>query len=286
MLLDKGSDEVFGFKPDKTSGASPLQKFLKNKKISKIAECWEMENNNRTYCSFRDPDKRKDLTFDAFEMRNGQKIRKLNSVQSAPIVTDSFEYRYHPDADILDYIYDPIKEGDKYNSDDTQSYMNSANVDLRFDKDDVLLNQNERAEFILNRYENWEKACQWVWSTCTDYVISQGNYEKTTVGDTLWEPNYFYLLVDNNYVLDTNSTWDSKLTYYRRGDFDNVINDYIYADAHAVDEAHLFSRNKNNFYININENNINKTPEYVSCASDPEFNDSMIYYELVNYNDN
>jgi hypothetical protein len=24
MLLDKGSDEVFGFKPDKTTGASPL----------------------------------------------------------------------------------------------------------------------------------------------------------------------------------------------------------------------------------------------------------------------
>lgn len=119
MLIDKGSDEVFGFKPDKTatidgklnsSLVSPLQKFLKNKKISEIAECWEFENNNRTYCSFRDPDKRKDLTFDAFEMKNGQKVRKLSSTKSAPLVADSFEYRYHDESDALDYIMDPEKE--------------------------------------------------------------------------------------------------------------------------------------------------------------------------------
>jgi len=67
MLLDKGSDEIYGFKPDKTCGDKTIsQKFVKNKQISKVAECWECENNNRTYCSFRDPDKRKDLTFDAF----------------------------------------------------------------------------------------------------------------------------------------------------------------------------------------------------------------------------
>ena len=278
MLLDKGSDEVYGFKPDKTSGATPLQKFIKNKKVSKIAECWEMENNNRTYCSFRDPDKRKDLTFKAFEMKNGQKTYKLNSVGSAPLVADSFEYRYNADADILDYIMDPIKESDKYNSDDAQAYMTSNNVDLLFDGNDKTKNFDVRANFLWDKYKNWEKACQWVWSTCTDYVVSQGQYEPTVVGNTLWVPNTFYVMSGNDYIEDTSVAWDASVTYYTRS-WDEQSEMYAYADAHAVDSAHLFNAtNKNNFYIQVNGS-------YVSCANEPEFNDSVIYYELVNYTD-
>jgi len=93
-----------------------------------------MENNNRTYCSFRDPDKRKDLTFDAFEIKNGQKVRKLSSTKSAPLVADSFEYRYHDDSDALDYIMDPEKEADKL-PDET----------FRFNKDNPEENQETRA---------------------------------------------------------------------------------------------------------------------------------------------
>ena len=283
MLLDKGSDEVYGFKPDKTATVdgkmnsalvSPLQKFVKNKKISKIAECWECENNNRTYCSFRDPDKRKDLTFDAFEIVNGQKVRKLNSMRSAPLVADSFEYRYHDEADALDYIMDPIKESSKM-----------PDESFRFNIDNPAENQDTRAEFLLDKYKNWEKACQWVWSTCTDYVKSQGDYERTVVGDTLWVADTFYVMDGNDYVKDTGSSWDPNVTYYRRGDFDSLINDYVYADAHAVDAAHIFIDNKVNFFINMNEHDALKEPEYVSCANDPEFNDSAIYYELVNYTD-
>ena len=276
MLLDKGSDEAYGFKPDKTTGVSPLQKYLKNKKISKIAECWEMENNNRTYCSFRDPDKRKDLTFKAFEIKNGQKVYKLNSVGSAPLVADSFEYRYHTDADILDYIMDPIKEADKYNSEDAQAYMTNNNKDLLFDGNNKATNFENRAEFLWDRYKNWEKACQWVWSTCTDYVISQGEYTITVVGNKLWTANTFYILQNNEYILDSGESWDAAITYYEPK-IENGETSYV--DAHAVDAEHLFNNeNKNNFYIKVN--NI-----YVSCANEPEFNDSATYYQLNNYTD-
>ena len=71
---------------------------------------------------------RKDLSFDVFEtnddgtikkdLATGKPIRVLNSVRSGPVVLDSFEYRYHTDGDILDYIFDPIKEADKYKSED------------------------------------------------------------------------------------------------------------------------------------------------------------------------
>jgi hypothetical protein len=36
--------------------------------------------------------------------------------------------------------------------------------------------------------------------------------------------------------------------------------------------------NKNNFYIKVGGS-------YVSCANEPEFNDSIIYYQLNNYSD-
>ena len=286
MLLDKGSDEVYGFKPDKTARSSraldaplvsPLQKFLKNKKISKIAECWEMENNSRTYCSFRDPDKRKDLSFDSFETKNGQQVRRLNSVRSAPIVTDSFEYRYHADADILDYVMDPDKNGDKYESEDMAAYI-AKNGDLAYNVNDETLNQQNRVDFILNRYRNWEKACQWVWSTCTDYVISQGQYEEITVGTTLWTPNTFYILDNNEYIQDTSLAWDPDIIYYNREvGTDGTIS---YPNAHAVTSEFIFNNNnKNNFYIQVNGS-------YISCANEPEFNDSITYYSLINYEDN
>ena len=47
-------------------------------------------------------------------MDGNRKVTTLNAVRSAPLVADSFEYRYHSDADILDYIMDPIKESAKY----------------------------------------------------------------------------------------------------------------------------------------------------------------------------
>ena len=239
-----------------------------------------MENNNRTYCSFRDPDKRKDLTFKAFEMKNGQKTYKLNSVGSAPLVADSFEYRYHTDADILDYIMDPIKEADKYNSEDAQAYMSENNVDLLFDGNDKTKNFNVRADFIWNKYKNWEKACQWVWSTCTDYVISQGEYAPIEIGAVRWTPapNAFYVLDENNeYVPDTSTEWDADTIYYSRS-YNNETKTYVYTNAHAVVGMPIFSEVKNDLYIIVND-------AYVSCANEPEFNDSIIYYQLNNYSD-
>ena len=60
MLLDKGSDEAYGFKPDKKIVAA----FNKKKAtVRKVAECWEYSDNSRGYCSFRDPLGRHKLNF-------------------------------------------------------------------------------------------------------------------------------------------------------------------------------------------------------------------------------
>jgi hypothetical protein len=220
MLLDKGSDENYGFKLDKTAGFTPCAKFVRNKKITKIAECWEFQNNARTFCSFRDPMLRKDLSFDVFETESdgitikkdaqGKPIRVLNSVRSGPVVLDAFEYRYHTDGDILDYIFDPIKEADKYKSEDVQDYMKEENVEFLFNKDDPQENLEDRADFTLDRYGNWEKAVAWVWSTNTELVTKQGDYEEINVGKKLWAPAAFHIQdASGEYIVDPGTEWDA-----------------------------------------------------------------------------
>ena len=111
----------------------------KKKAVSKVVECWEYSDNNRGYCSFRDPLGRHKLNFDYYTVDPltgkhktisaetateeqvtaglvGKIDRGLNSLSSCPIVADSYEYRYNPDDDLLDYFYDPVKNGDLYSS--------------------------------------------------------------------------------------------------------------------------------------------------------------------------
>lgn len=275
LLLDKGSDEVYGFKLDKTADKPALQKFVKNKTISKVAECWEFENNNRTFCSFKDPLKRKDLSFDVYTMEGNRKVPVLNSVRSVPVVADSFEYRYHSDGDILDYVIDPVKEADKYEEEggDVQSYMAKNNVDLLFNKDDISQNQEARSQFLLNTYKNWEKACQWVWNTCTDYVISQGEYNKINVGLKLWIPDTFYIYdVENNtYFKDIGNEYDINTIYYE-------LNNGKYVNAYVVDNYIFNNETKYNYYTIVNNN-------YAPCTTNDTFNESIDYYILNNFTD-
>jgi hypothetical protein len=99
MLVDKGSAECYGFKPDKKI----TSKTLNGAKVRDIVECWEFENNSRGFCSFRDPWNRKELSFDAPE---GLTDTERYTANGAPIVADSFEYRYSANDDNFDLLYD------------------------------------------------------------------------------------------------------------------------------------------------------------------------------------
>ena len=119
-------------------------------------------------------------------MDGGVKVPTLNSVRSAPVVVDSFEYRYHADGDILDYVMDPDKNGDKLESDDTIAYMTKNNVRLDFNKDDTSENYEARADLVLKDYAQWEKAVAWVWSRNTESVLSGGTYNEIAEGHELY----------------------------------------------------------------------------------------------------
>lgn len=273
MLLDKGSDEVYGFALDKTTGKDPKAKFIGDgsKSMPKVAECWEFENNSRTFCSYRDPQDRKDLKFDVF---NTDGSRVLNAVQSAPVVADSFEYRYHNDADILDYIMAPDGEC----KDDPT---------LTFSKDDITLNQENRAQHLLKDYSNWERAVAWVWSTCTEKVVSNGTYKVCDVGEELFDSNKHYIMITNPLTSEQIYTLAKEYvegtTYYKKNPDYNPnqenSSEYIVAYIGTV----LFSVNKTKLYTGEIDKNNNIT--YVPCYSTDTFNPDKQYYTLESYSD-
>ena len=265
MLLDKGSDEVYGFKPDKTTGATPLQKFLDYQEVSDIIECWEFSNNQRTYCSFRDPDNRKDLSFDSY---GGGTTRKLNSVKSAPIVCDSFEYRYHRADDGLDYIYDPVKNLDK--KADAEDMFKGYDID----------NLDDRAAIVFEQYKNWEKAVAWVWSTCPEVVESKGTYNPVEIYKQYWKPKTFYLYnaITKKYELDEAASFDETLTYFAEDEEGTYINAGVCSP--DTDPNKIFEgNNKLNFYIKVKDT-------YAPCTLKDEFDNSTTYYELIEDTEN
>ena len=193
MLVDKGSDEIYNFKPSKsiTNVFGKVKKGVQTT-VRKMTECWEFSDNQRTFCSFRDPQGRYRFGFDFYVLSTAetynpklsyfyddcgrQKVtfsddlvyepnkyytRSLNAKGSCPAAADSFEYRYNDHEDFLDYIYDPVLNGDVYN-DLLGDYSNTQLADIDF-----------RSEEMFDIYKNWEKACQWVWSTCTDNVPTE-----------------------------------------------------------------------------------------------------------------
>lgn len=249
MLLDKGSDECYGFKPDKKIVAA----FDKKKKaVSKKVECWEYSDNNRGYCSFRDPLGRHKLNFDYYtvdpltgkhktisaETATEEQItaglvgkidRGLNSLSSCPIVADSYEYRYNPDDNLLDYFYDPVKNGDLYQTLIDDGYEASQLQDIDW-----------KSDTLFDKMKNWEAACQWVWSTCVDSVPSQG--DATT-------PSEFDL--ETGLVLENTDSYRNGLRKARK------IADYVHATEYDTEVQ----------YYDVNEDEIQTpTPEVFTAS--------------------
>jgi hypothetical protein len=113
MLLDKGSDEVLGFKVNKKirHNLCPILDEQGNpttdkdgnthKAMRDVAECWEFSTNNRGYCSYRDKYNRVKLSFKA-PIEEG--LKGFVDGTYAPAVTNDFEYRYHAEEDGLDAL--------------------------------------------------------------------------------------------------------------------------------------------------------------------------------------
>ena len=97
MLLDKSSDVVLGFKPNKN-----ITRTDTNEKMRDVAECWEFSTNARTYTSYRDPWDRVELSFMPPESAIIDKTGL--TADGAPLICNHIEYRYTKNEDYLDIL--------------------------------------------------------------------------------------------------------------------------------------------------------------------------------------
>ena len=273
MNIDKGSDEMYGFKPDKTI----VNNFLKKKAVSKLTECWEFENNSRGFCSFRDPWNRYEMSFKGpddewFEARSDlySKNNSLNG-DEAPVIVDSFEYRYNANDDAIDSVLE-VKSAIA-----DQTVVDAIQEDYGVD----IYNSAEAAgDLILDWYKNWEKAVKWVWSTCTDNVASLGHYEPIEVGLATWSTGTFYTRTINsetgefNYELDNSAERQPDVVYYKRVERATEAGTvYEYENAYIAD--YVYQANK--YYVKNEANNV----ETYALDTNATFDETRDYYQLI-----
>ena len=298
MNLDKGSDECFGFKPDKKMYV--LDSEGNPQRVRDYAECWEMQNNARGYCSFKDPWNRKELSFDSTGQTNPY------TSYGSPLVADHIEQRYNAYDDALDSLWElnkntstgkkiviwesmgwakKVKEikpewvlGEDYalNEDgDIYQYTNKEKIQEYDFTDD---NLEPGRKLFLKLLENWERVSKWVWSTNTDNVISGAStYNIITLGKQKYVPGTFYIEVYNEDIQkfeyikeETNSVYDSNKVYYEQVTITNENGTTTLMDnAWVVNDDNLVYR-ANTFYIERDGVKVLDTSE--------AFNSAQIYY--------
>lgn len=211
MLSDKGSDEVYGFKPNKKI----LAKYLDNEKVRDMVECWEFSDNSRTWCSYNDPLNRNELSFSYPDssVEGGEKLNEPEGggVGGAPYVANSFEYRYNTNEDVLDYLYAP----DTFSSDEVE--------ELQADYEDyILTDQADRNKLFFKIYGNWETACKWLYSTKTDNQPSQNAF---SIASGVTEENFgeqtYYIKTDEVQYEIATGAFDPAEYYYERIEEEN-----------------------------------------------------------------
>jgi len=267
MLLDKGSDEAFGFKPAEDIYQKFVQKKGKPVAVKKVAECWEAENNSRGFCSFRDASTNRtdDKFFDT---------GKLTSA-GAPVVADYWEYRYHDKADSLDIIYDLNNKLSDEGS--IATVLDELGVDLQDNTaatcpdpsytGEYTAGMRAAGEAMLDVYSNWEKAVRWVYSTDQDAVPSAGVYTQIDLGQEVYAPNTYYILNDESeYETDSSENLDPTKVYYK------LVNEEYVPIQLCSSSEELYQ--SNTYYI------LTTLGDYV-LDPDSSFNSEYTYYKLI-----
>ena len=275
MLLDKGSDQVLGFKPSK----KVTHKLVGNKMLRDVAECWEFSTNARTFCSYRDPWDRVELSFKAPASEGLNGFIKLEGGKiGGPVVLNHFEPRYFKYKDYL--------------ANDEDGFYNFGNLDQDTANEicedigiDVIDTTSENAPYLaqdaaVNLMGNWEKVCKWVYSTNIDNVKSQGSYSEIPVGLVEYKPGEFYIEDETSPTGYSYATgeFDPDRTYYK---------ETIYTEKDEQTQEEVEKRKYENAYATLNDYiyKMNKFYIYVSGAyslcSDVEFDSSQTYYKFT-----
>ena len=284
MLLDKGSDECYGMAPSSSVCHTlfPTGKTDENgnptyEKLKDIVECWEFSDNNRGYCSFRDPWNREELSFRPPNITDSGTL----TANLAPVVADSFEYRYSKYEDALDTIYEigpngefnplPVTKDAKGKYTDKRTKALKEAFGDAFDVSEL----EPIHEGLYIAMSNYERVCNWVWMTNAENVISGGTYSEIALGNVKYEPNKYYTPkadVENEYELATGE-FDINASYFEKSQktVDGALT-WVYEAIKLVDEAHLYESKKYYTYSSIDKS-------YV--LSSGAFDSAITYYAFT-----
>lgn len=224
MNLDKSSNERYGFElkkeqpfltwekteVDETTQEEVVVQY--HPTIKEVSECWELRDNQGTWCSFRYPN--------ADARRDGFNTRMVGSTESEPKieVAQHFEARYNVNADEFEYAQNIIlgKQNDK----DYSSDIGGANAAAA-------------SAYVYNKLSNLQVLFNWLDSTDTnDAAITnrdfgEGNEVRQLVNSKLTKkianPNFDYETYIENpktydqsefiYVEDTEAMTANGVTY-------------------------------------------------------------------------
>ena len=255
MNLDKGSDACYGFDVPEEMTA----KFVGDgtTPVAEIAECWEFCNNNRGFCSFRDPWDRMELSFKA-----PAGVANEFNADKAPWIMDNVEYRYNVHEDAWDLLFEMAKANE---ADIQEKIVDEYGEEYFFDPANNQYDGGRKLAYKL--YENWETVNKWVWSTNTDKVPSQGTYTLVNVGNVDYVPGLFYIFnAETGEYEKSDAEYEFNQIYYK---YDTESKAYV--NAYAVGPDLKFDANK--FYKEENG--------AYSLISDTTFDSSLDYYMLV-----
>ena len=269
MLLDKGSDEVLGFKTNKD-----IKSTITNERMRDMAECWEFSTNARTYTSYRDPWDRVELSFMPPESAIIDKSGL--TADGAPLICNHIEYRYTKNEDYLDILQ---KLQDKEKGDLLVSIEDSQKIqaDLGFDPRNDL---QAARQAIVDMYGNWEEITRWVNKTDMDAVVSEGIYAEIKLGAKLFEPNVYYT-PDEEYVMQLAETYEEGKEYFNKEtktEEDGTVKD-VYTNAYVVnDPSKVYVPYK--FYIkdSAGTDKEDEEKEETYYLSSDTFSDITTYY--------
>ena len=145
MNLDKSSNEYYGFE------AENEHPYIPGKTIAEVAECWEMKDNQGTWCSLKLPDQSvREIGFDA---RRG----KLEGEGADPIeyskleMSRHYEVRYNYKADQIEAI---LGETLGYNDTVADKFI-----------EEVGSNRTAHNHYLRERFYNLERLLYWLDST-------------------------------------------------------------------------------------------------------------------------
>lgn len=215
MNLDKSSNEYYGFEDETEQPYVPTRiKKVKNETtnlyedveyqptIAEIAECWELKDNQGTWCSFKYPDQAARetgfMTLQEGTSGDGAKLEILNH----------YEYRYSYYGDQLDAAY----EYKGFTDPDTQvTYSNNGQIN----------------NYIYEKHSNLEKLFNWVDSTNPEAATNQTLSEPKTysVSSTVSNDNSITYQAISTGLWNATFTKDTK--EYRRQKFKAEFSEWL-----------------------------------------------------------